>query len=279
MLTNGTTNGQRLVKDGENELIFNFTNATNEWIDVSITIGGFLEKYEAERVLTAVGENYYSYFDDGTFYLCRAPSQTPVVTLYEVKHASANYTSSSGIFVSYIDKNGVLKIQRYYSNGNLYVETTANGNYSRCLVRVKNGYVILYVIAGNYVKTGFVGFSGTTSLTRTNIRAKEITFRTIGAKDYMLVTDIDGNVYLCTISQTDYVSVLTKRSVGKLLNAKLSVAGGDLGICHYKGGAVVERVMNGNGFFPDGKITEGDEAIITDNGYKVIRTGYNLSIH
>lgn len=276
-LTDGSADEETTVLNGDNKISFEFSGANSEWIEVTLTVSGYVENTEKAKRLSAVGGKYYSYLDDGTFYLYSTDQTNPIVALYSVKDASANYTSA-GIFVSEIDDSDVLKIQRYYPDGTLYVETTADGKFSKCLVRVKLGYVALYAISGNYIKTGFVTFSGTTTLSRTPIRAKEITFRSVGNNDYILATDIDKSVYLLEISPIDLVSVTSRRSAGKIKSANLSYSGNDVAVWHNKGGAVVEKIYRDGAFQVGGTVAVADEAVLTDNGAKIIRVGNNLSI-
>ncbi len=275
-ISDGEVNAEVLPQSGENKLEFSFSGANSQWISVTLFVSGFLEEYSPERHLSSVGGDYYSYLDGGTFYLYNTQSATPLVTLYDVKHASAFY-GSAGIFVVKVDRDGKAHIQRYFPNGTLYVETTANGTYSKCLVRVKGGNVILYAVAGNYLKSGYVVFSGETNLYKTNIRAKDVEQITVENSAYLLVTDIDETTYLCPISSSDNITVIGKRSAGRILSARLAHNAANPAVWYHKGGAIMEKVYDGERFLPSAMIVIADEAIITDGGTKVKRIGNEIT--
>ena len=275
-ISGGSASVTLSAKDGENEFVFSFTSTLNKWVDVTLTVEGFIRKKESERLLSSVGDAYYSFFDDGTFYVYKVGTSSPIVVLYDVKYASAFY-GSDGLFVASINGDSQMTVQRYYTSGTLYIQVGVSGSFGKCAVRVKRGYVLAYALKGNYVWTGKIAFSGTPALSRTNLRGKEISFRSVDSTDYLLVEDYNGIVNLCELSLSDYMTVIKKKSLGKLVNPKISSNGG-LTVWHNKGGVIAERRYGDNNAYEDAFLISADEAVILDTGVIVSETDGTLTI-
>ncbi len=279
-LTSGSASVERSISGGKNTLTFTFTGTANEWATVNLEVGGFIEKYSVERFLYSIGSTYYCYFDSGTFYVYNYNSSNPIVALYNLKYASAFFASNVGIMVAAINDSGAMQVLRYTNSGSLYLTVNVVGLYNKSLINVKNGYVLLYAIKGNYLWTGEVIFSGEVTLTKTGQRARDIYFRTVNSVDYLLVTDITGVVSICQISQSDYVTITAKNTAGRISGAKLAYYSTTPSVFHSKGGAIVERIFNRTTgrFSSDGYVTTADEAICLDNGRLVVRNGGDIKI-
>ncbi len=274
-LSSGSANVSRSVSDGTNALTFTFTGSTNEWATVSLSVSGFLEEYKTERFLYSMGSSYYCYFESGTFYVYNNTSSIPTIVLYNLKYGSAFYANNVGIMIAAIDDGGAMRILRYTGSGTFNIGVDVVGKYNKSLINVKNGYVIIYAIKGNYLWNGIVDFTGDVTLTRTNQRANDICFRTVNSIDYLLMTDITGVASICQISQSDYVTVTAKNTVGRVENSHLAYSSTYPSVWHSKGGAIMERIFNRNTgrFTSDGFVVSADEAICLDNGKMVVRTG------
>ena len=264
-----------LVSSGENSLRFVFASSAGEWISVGVTVSGFLDNRLIARRLCAMGGKYYCYSDGDTFYVYKRGTTDPIVSLYGVSYAYATYNGAYGIFVCTI-AGGTLTVRRYNTLGAEIFSTVGSGVYKKCLVRVNGGDVMLYGVRGSYLWIGTIDQNGVISEARTGLRAEDISFRTVNASDWLLVTDINGVSGLCLLSQ-DGASIENRYTVGRVSSPKISYGDGNVAVWYTRGGAVCESLLQNSAFSPAGAVLSADEAIILDDGAIIARNGAQLS--
>ncbi|MBQ7642913.1 MAG: hypothetical protein IJS67_03325 [Clostridia bacterium] len=267
--------GKIPLKDGKNLIRYDFASADGV-AEVELKISGFIDNRLIARDLRAIGGQFYTYADEDAFYVFKVGTALPVVKLYGVASAAATFCANS-VFVCIIDGSGALRVNRYTSGGTLAFTTVGTGAFRKCLVNVSGGVVRIYAVKGSYLHTGTMSAGGDISITRTAVRASDISLRTVDGTTYLLVKDIDGVVCLCAMNGLG--TALTARySAGKLENATISFSAGGVSVWYGKGGAVFEKYLSSGKFVLGGVVARADCAVKTDGGTIIELTGGEITV-